>query len=300
MKFCIYCGQPLPDFAAFCPVCGKKQPLIVDEEKEQPVEEQVIVPPVEEVPEEIVETPKAPVEVVETPVEEEKPDEVVETPAPIEEEQPEEIPQEIVEEEIVEEPQEDVADEVSETPEEVVETPIEEEIPEEVTEAPIEEAPDEVIEAPKKEAPVIAPVIEKPTEKVDDNESKNGEEKDTLEEDDKNLSKVEKVVQKLTKNNKFFTFLFNKDPLKFSLIFLGALFALSLLIWILSTVVYFGVFLKILFMLLSLFFALRIGYFLYLEIKYNKMNDMFNLLLKGSVAVVHLFLFILNFAFMFI
>lgn len=93
-------------------------------------------------------------------------------------------------------------------------------------------------------------------------------------------------------------FLLHKDVVKFSLIFLGALLGLSLLIWILSTLMKFGFFFKLLLFLLSGAFAARIIYLLIMEIKTNKTSDMFNLLLKGGISLMHVALFIMNFIFM--
>ena len=99
MKYCTNCGQKLPDFANFCPMCGQKQFPMVEEETQE-VEEVVIEeqPVVEETPIEeqaIVATPI----IEETPVEvkEEAQEEIaIESPKPAEEPVTEEI-QETVE-----------------------------------------------------------------------------------------------------------------------------------------------------------------------------------------------------------
>ena len=34
-KFCMYCGEPLPDEAVFCPNCGKKRlPNVIEADKD--------------------------------------------------------------------------------------------------------------------------------------------------------------------------------------------------------------------------------------------------------------------------
>ena len=57
MKYCINCGQKLPDFANFCPICGQKQFPVTEEEVQEEekviVEKQLVVketPTVEETP----------------------------------------------------------------------------------------------------------------------------------------------------------------------------------------------------------------------------------------------------------
>ena len=98
MKYCINCGQLLPDFANFCPMCGQKQ-FPMEEMPEEDEQVTIDEPVVEDAPVEqevIEETPivedttviEEPVEVEETPIEQEVVQEepvVKETPVVIEE-----------------------------------------------------------------------------------------------------------------------------------------------------------------------------------------------------------------------
>ena len=180
MKYCVRCGQALPEVAKFCPICGVEQVLetpVSQQQQQAPKQE----PIVEETP------------VVEEPIEE--------TPV------------------------------VEETAEEVI-----------VTEEPIEETP--------------------------------------------------------KKGNKFIYFILKKDPIKMSIIFLGALFAISLIFWIISTQVrVLGIFKFLLPFVLSLATLARVTYFLVMEIIKNKFRDLYNFVIKSVFVTAHLFILILNFIF---
>ncbi len=101
MKYCMKCGQPLPDDALFCFKCGAKQevPVQVKEEKieEQPKVEEIKPEPVKEEP--VVE--KQP-EIIAEPVKEE-PAPIVE-PEPVHEPEPVVVQAEPIKEEIKPEP----------------------------------------------------------------------------------------------------------------------------------------------------------------------------------------------------
>ena len=191
MKYCVRCGQVLPEVAKFCPICGAEQVL---ETPINPQQQQVVK-----------ETPK------EEPIEETR---------------------------VIEEP-------IGETP--VEETPIEE--------VPVEET--RVGEERREETP--------------------------------------------KKGNKFIYFILKKDPIKMSIIFLGALFVISLIFWIISTQVrVLGIFKFLLPFVLSLATLARVTFFLVMEIIKNKFRDLYNFVIKSVFVTAHLFILILNFIFMWI
>lgn len=156
---------------------------------------------------------------------------------------------------------------------------------------PIEETP--VVEEIKEtisEEPVVEPVV-LPNETSEEVIPEPVEEPQQQEEQPKNENKKGSV--------KDFKALFTSESAKKqTFIFLGALLGLSLLLWLLSLAVVINVFPRVLLFIFSLISLARIGYILFLEIKNNKLNNLFDLMLKGTFAIAHLLLFILNFIWM--
>ena len=149
-KFCSHCGNPLPPGSVFCPKCGTKVILPVEEEK--PVEEEIIK-------EEIPPKQEEPVKEVEVQPEEKEEAPVIEEPK---------IEEPVVEEVKEEEPV------IEETKEEIIEEePVKEEIPEEEVKEelpPKEEQPEEkepVVEEPEVKEPATE---EQPSQPIKNSE----------------------------------------------------------------------------------------------------------------------------------
>lgn len=221
-------------------------------------------------------------------------DEIKEEPT-TEEVQPEEPQKRVVDEETIKEEsitEESQIEEPQEKEEDLEETAIKEEQPEEPEEkdetqkeeqSTVEEEPakqEESIEEPADEEPSKEEVSKQPKEATD------------------SPKEEQKKPQINGKFKKILDFLLTKDIIKYSLIFLGGLFVLSLLFWIIAAYTNVLFFFKFILVLLSLATAARMGYLMYKQIKENKFGDMFNFLLKGSITVMNVLLFVLNFILM--
>ena len=167
-----------------------------------------------------------------------------------------------------------------------------------VQEEPVEEIKNDITPTIVEE-PVVETPIEEPQEVETINEVVEEVTEDQPQEElDNSQTKSDKVAKKGEGFKKFLDFVLHKDIIKFSLIFLGSLFALSLLFWIIASFTKIFFFFKFDLFLLSAATLARMGFLMFKQIKENKFNDMFNLLLKGSITVMHLLLFILNFILM--
>lgn len=223
----------------------------------------------------IPEEEKAETPVVEEPIVEETPiiEEPVEEEIPAVEEEP------VADEPIIEEPVEETLVEEEpiievETPQ-VVEEPVVEETP--VVNQQVNNQQQVVEETPEVPEPVEdTPVEEAPSEAA-------------------GKFDLEKKI-----NNKFLQFFLFKDQLKYSIIFFVGLIFFTILFWVLAAHSRWvlGIFRFLVPFMLSLITLARVSFIFVLEILKNKFNDMFNILLKGTFAVLHFFLFILNFIFM--
>ena len=195
----------------------------------------------------------------------------------------EEVTEAFQEQQPVEEPKEVVVDEpTKEEPQELVTEP--------VKETHVEESK-EVVVAPVKE---VEPTSEDTTPQDDSVKQL----KEQFTQSQTKQEKGEKDTRSSTKFKKFLHFVLNKDVIKFSIIFIGALFGLSLLFWIIGSFVSIFFLFKFLLVVLSAATLARMGYLMYKQIKMSKFGDLFNLLLKGSITVMNLVLFILNFILM--
>lgn len=199
----------------------------------------------------------------------------------------------IKEEPVIEEPVKEEEPIVEPTPEPEPE-PIKEEAPV-VEEKPVPEVEEQ---SPVKEEPIStpskedeAPLVVKP--------AKSEEKEDAPKQAEPAKETGKKENKAKADFSKMLNFLLTKDIIKYSLIFLGGLFALSLLFWIINYYVQVFVFFKLILFLASGLMAARIGYLLFKEIKTNKASDLFNLMLKGTIAIVHAVLFVLNIIFLF-
>ena len=211
-------------------------------------------------------------------------DEIKEEPT-TEEVQPEEPQERVVDEETIKE--ESITEESQ--PEEPQEKEEQLEEPEEKDETPEEEQSTAEEEPAKQEESIEEPVDEEPSKEEVSKQQK--EATDSPKEE-------QKTPQINGKFKKILDFLLTKDIVKYSLIFLGGLFVLSLLFWIIAAYTNVLFFFKFILVLLSLATAARMGYLMYKQIKENKFGDMFNFLLKGSITVMNVLLFVLNFILM--
>ena len=195
----------------------------------------------------------------------------------------EEVTEVVQEEQPIEEPKDVVVDEpTKEEPQELVTEP--------VKETSVEE-PQETVVAPIKEEELVSEDVAPEDDSVK-------QLKEQFAQPQTKQEKGEKGQQSDTKFKKFINFLLTKDIVKYSIIFIGALFGLSLLFWIIGSFVSIFFLFKFILVLLSAATLARMGYLMFKQIKENKFGDLFNLFLKGSITIMHLLLFILNFILM--
>ena len=184
---------------------------------------------------------------------------------------------------------------------------------EEETQAVNEEPSEVVIPAPVVEEPVVeeTPIIEEiineePQQKIEEVIEEPVQEEIKSEElevvpvaeviQEENSSKETSDKKEQPKN--FVAFIESNSSTKQSLIFLGVILGLSLIFWLLSLAVNIGTFFRVILFIYSIISLARIGFILYLEIKKNKLNNLFDLMLKGTFTIAHLLLLILNFIWM--
>ena len=221
-------------------------------------------------------------------------------------EEPVEEPQPIIEEETPVIEEEPVAEEPVVAEEAPTEEPVQEEVIEEV---PIEEGPQPEITEEKPESVKIEnqpkpkevvveeqPVVVAPAATQEEPEPVTEEE---IEAPVVDKPEPEKKKGKFQLNEKGILYaLLYKNQIKYSLIIIGATFGVSLLFWIIASFTNVFAFFKVLLMLANLAFTARMGFIMFKEIKENKFENLFNVILLGSISVMQLLLFILSIVFL--